>query len=78
MNKVHFHCVYIYEENGVDKTAEYESPKHSHNIADPNVISNILIQEINKEIGRTVKGLMAIGKYPVGGKKAWQTVSEGK
>ena len=78
MGKVHFHCVYMYEENSVEKTAEYESPKQSHNIADPNVIAGILVNEIKKERGHTVKALMAIGKYPVGGEKAWQTVSEGK
>lgn len=68
----------MYEENGVEKTVEYESPKQSHNIADPNVIAGILVNEIKKELGHTVKALMAIGKYPVDGEKAWKVVREGK
>ena len=49
MSKVHFHCIYFYDENSVRKTAEYDSPKQSHNIANPNVIAGILKHEIKKE-----------------------------
>lgn len=65
MGKVHFHCIYVYNANGNDVTAKYKSTKHSHNIADPSIIMNVLTNEIKKVTGRTVKGFMLIGKEPV-------------
>lgn len=74
---MHFHCAYVYDENGREKTAEYESPKQSHNTADPNSIAGILVHEINKQLRHTFKALIAVGKYPIGGEKSWEMVSEG-
>ncbi|WP_274307181.1 hypothetical protein [Solibacillus daqui] len=74
MGKDHFHCVYYYHENGEDKASEYESPKHSHNIVDPNIIANILTNEIKKQVGHDVKGFIMVGKVPVGGGKTWKVV----
>lgn len=65
MDKVHLYCIYIHSENGRDVTANYKSTKHSHNIANPIVIANILVSEIQKEVGHIVKDFVIVGKEPV-------------
>lgn len=60
--KVQLRCIYIYEQEGQDLTARYKSPRHSHNLNNPNVIANILSNEIKKETGRTVKDFIMVAK----------------
>lgn len=64
-DKVHFHCVYIYDVKGKNKVARYQSPNESENLTNPNRIADILAKEIKKETGRTIREFLVVGKDPV-------------
>ena len=64
-DKVHFHCVYIYDVKGKNKVARYQSPNYSENLTDPNKIANILTKEIHQKTGHKIREFLVVGKDPV-------------
>lgn len=75
MEVAHLFCIYIHEENGEEKTAEFETIKPNQNLTDPHAITRVLKSEIEKELGHNVIDFFTFGKAPVG-EKNWKVIEQ--